>query len=83
MTKAEIIEKLKGAGIAHDPSAKKAELEALLPEPEDQERDDPATVRVRALVHLVEGGDYRAPGEEFEVTPDRLRALGRKSVERI
>lgn len=76
MTKDEIISKLKEEGIAHDPSALKADLEALLPveepEGEDEEKsNDPPTEEAEETTAAPEEIDlgYGKPAEsDGEVT---------------
>ncbi len=36
----------------------------------------PELVRVKAVIHLSEGGVAYKPGDEFEVTAERAEALG-------
>jgi hypothetical protein len=44
--------------------------------PPADEKPGKKPVNVKALIHLVEDGNRYTPGDEFQVTPERAKALG-------
>lgn len=78
MTKAEIIEKLKALGVKFNPNAKKGDLEALLPEQEEEVSEEKEEVETgsgfvtvvaadikRVFSKAVHGGDYKKLAAKF------------------